>query len=117
MTNSTFGKTITAATAIAVAAIGFSASANAQARETHSAVVQYADLDLTSATGQATFQGRIKGAVRKVCGSYDTKVISEIQDHGRCVDEASLSAKKASVTIMAAAAARTPIETAMVVRK
>lgn len=115
MLNSVFTKTLCAAAAIAVTATGFSASANAQNRTVRTAVVSYADLDLNSEDGQSTLQGRLKGAVRKVCGSYDPKSLVDIQDHDVCMEQASASARRASVTIMAAAKSGKPVETAMVI--
>lgn len=100
-------KSLFAAAAVAVSTIGFSASANAENRIIRTAVVQYGDLDLTSETGKATFNRRVKGAVRKVCGSYDSKSITDQRDHSACMDEAQQSASRASVTILAAADAGT----------
>ncbi len=110
-------KSLCAAAAFAMTAAGFAASANAQNRITKTAEVQFGDLDLTSDDGKATFQGRIKGAVRQVCGTYDAKSLVDSQDHGNCMQEAKLSAKKASVTILAAAEAGKLTETAMLIRK
>lgn len=115
MSNSIFTKSLCAAAAIAVTATGFSASASAQSRIQRTAIVSYADLDLNSEDGQSTLQGRLKGAVRKVCGTYDSKSLFDIRDHGACVEEASASAQRASVTIMAAAKSGKPVETALVI--
>ncbi len=115
MSNSIFTKTLCAAAAIAVSATGFSVSAYAQNRTVRTAVVSYADLDLTSDDGQSTLQGRLKGAVRKVCGGYDAKSLVDSQDHGVCIEQASASAQRASVTIMAAVKSGNPVETAMVI--
>jgi UrcA family protein len=116
MSNSMITKTLCAAAAIAATATGLSASANAQNRIERTAVVSYADLDLNSANGRSTLQGRLKGAVRKVCGSYDSKSLVDVQDHGACMDQANASAQRASVTIMAAVKSGKPVETAMIVR-
>lgn len=110
-----FTKALCAAAAIAVSATGFSSSAYAQNRIVRTAVVSYADLDLNSEDGQSTLQGRLKGAVRKVCGSYDSRSLKEVRDHGACIEEASASAQRASVTIMAAVKSGKPVETAMVI--
>lgn len=115
MSNSIFSKTLCAAAAIAVTAAGFSASAIAQDRIERTAVVSYVDLDLNSEDGRSTLQGRLKGAVRKVCGSYDSKSLVDARDHGVCMDQANASAQRASVTIMAAVKAGKPLETAMVI--
>ena len=115
MSNTLFTKALCAAAAIAVTVTGFSASASAQNRTVRTATVSYSDLDLNSEDGQATLQGRLKGAVRKVCGSYDSKNLIDIQDHDTCMDQANASAQRASVTIMAAAKSGKPVETAMVI--
>jgi UrcA family protein len=116
MSNSMITKTLCAAAAIAATATGLSASANAQNRIERSAVVSYADLDLTSEDGQSTLQGRLKGAVRKVCGSFDSKRLDDVLDHGACMEQANASARRATVTIMAAVKSGKPVETAMIVR-
>ncbi len=113
MTNTIMSKTLMAAAAVALTTVSFASTANAETRITRTAVVDYSDLDLNSDEGRSTFQGRIKGAVRKVCGTFSIRQLNERKDHSNCVDEANLSAKRASVTIMAAAAAGRPIETAM----
>ncbi|WP_339692480.1 UrcA family protein [uncultured Parasphingorhabdus sp.] len=115
MSNIIFTKSLCAAAAIAVTAAGFSVSASAQNRTVRSVEVSYADLDLASEDGQSTLQGRLKGAVRKVCGSYDARNLTEVQDHGICMDQANASAQRASVTIMAAAKSDKPAETAMLI--
>tara|TARA_R110002124_G_scaffold81870_1_gene215391 strand:+ start:223 stop:720 length:498 start_codon:yes stop_codon:yes gene_type:complete len=115
MSNSIFTRSLCAAAAIAVTATGFSASAIAQNRAERTAVVSYADLDLNSEDGQATLQGRLKGAVRKVCGGYDSKSLIDAQDYAVCMDQANASAKRASVTLMAAVKSGKPVETAMVI--
>ena len=117
MSNSIFTKSLCAAAAIAVTATGFSASAHAQSRVKRTAVVSYADLDLTSDDGRSTLQGRLKGAVREVCGSVETKSLVDVQDHGMCMKEANASAQRASVTIIAAAKAGKLVETAMVINR
>lgn len=115
MSNIIFTKALCAAAAIAVTATGFSVSANAQGRITRTATVDYADLDLTSEQGQSTLKGRLKGAVREVCGSVDSKNLTDVLDHGACMVEANASAQRATVTIMAAAKSGKPVKTAMVI--
>lgn len=115
MSNIIFTKSLCAAAAIAVAATGFAASANAQGRIARTATVEYADLDLTSEDGQATLQGRLRGAVREVCGSVDSKNLTDVLDHGACMAEAKSSAQRARVTLMAAAKSGKPVKTAMVI--
>ncbi len=115
MKHSILSKGLFAAAAIAVTATGFSASASAQNRTITSVAVSYSDLDLTSTEGQETLDGRIKGAVRKVCGGYDSKSLRDMADHGGCVKEAKLSAKRAKVSLIARAEAGTLGNGAMVV--
>ena len=115
MSNIIFTKSLCAAAAIAVAATGFAASANAQGRIARTATVEYADLDLTSEDGQSTLQGRLRGAVREVCGSVDSKNLTDVLDHGACMAEAKSSAQRASVTLMAAVKSGKPVKTAMVI--
>ncbi|HEY9091939.1 UrcA family protein [Parasphingorhabdus sp.] len=115
MKNSILNKSLFAAAAIAVSVTGFSVGASAQNRITKSVEVSYGDLDLASAEGQQIFDGRIKGAVRKVCGSYGRMNLREMTDHGNCVKEASVSAKQAKVSLIAQAKAGKLKETAMVV--
>ncbi len=110
-------KAMCAAAALALTAAGLSASANAQSSITRTAEVQFGDLDLTTDDGKSTFHDRIKGAVRQVCGSFDSKSLVDMRDHGSCMQEARLSAKQASVTILAAAEAGELTQTAMFVRK
>lgn len=107
MKNSILSKGLCAVAAIAVTVTGFSASASAQSRTTKSVEISYSDLDLTSADGQQTLDGRIKGAVRKVCGAYDSKNLRDTVDHGNCVEEAKFSAKRAKVSLIARAEAGT----------
>ncbi|MEH6758014.1 MAG: UrcA family protein [Parasphingorhabdus sp.] len=114
MKNSIWSNAIVAA-ALAVTATGFAASASAQNRISKSVEISYADLDLTSATGQATLDGRIKGAVRQVCGSYNSKDIRDTADHRGCVEEARLSAKRAKVSLMAKVKAGEASQSAMVI--
>ncbi|SIN61833.1 UrcA family protein [Parasphingorhabdus marina DSM 22363] len=117
MLKAVFTKGLVAAAAVAVTATGLSATANAQEKIVRTAIVHYDDLDLASAAGQQTLEGRLKGAVRKVCGSYQRGQLAEILDHQNCMAEAKASATRAKVTIMAAAASGEPVETAMVISR
>ena len=116
MTKTLLNKALMAAVAVAVSTAGFAASANAQNRTVKSVAVEYGDLDLASVEGKTTLEGRIKGAVRQVCGSYDAKSLRDMADHGNCMDQANSSAQRATVTIMAAAAAGKPVKTALLVQ-
>ena len=115
MKNSIWSKTIVAAAAFAITATGFAASASAQNRITKSVEISYADLDLTSADGQATLDGRIKGAVREVCGSYNIKDLRDMADYRGCVQEARYSAKRAKVSLIAKAEAGSHPQGAMII--
>ena len=117
MTRSIFPRTVFAATCAILVAAGTSTATNAQWREVRTATVEYGDLDLLSDEGKTTLQGRIRGAIRTVCGTFDARVIPDRLDHSRCWEEASLSAQQASVTIIAAAVAGELKETAMVIRR
>ena len=97
-------KAILSAVALSVAAVGVAVPANA---ETRSVKVEYGDLDLASAEGKTTLQGRLKGAVRTVCGAADNRNLKEIADVSNCEAQANQTARKAVVTIMAASQAGT----------
>ena len=97
-------KAILSAVALSVAAVGVAVPANA---ETRSVAVQYGDLDLASAEGKATLKGRLKGAVRKVCGTADIRNQKESADVENCNVQANQTARKAVVTIMTASQAGT----------
>ena len=117
MLKAVFTKGLIAAAAVAVSATGLSATANAQEKIVRTAIVHYDDLDLASAEGRETLEGRLKGAVKQVCGSNQRTLLSETLDHQNCMAEAKASATRAKVTIMAAAASGEPIETAMVISR
>lgn len=112
-----FTRTVFAAASVTLVATGLSVAAHAQPREVRTAIVEYGDLNLRSDEGKTTLQGRIRGAIRTVCGTYDTRAVREMMDHRRCWEEASMSAQQATVTILAAAAAGELQETAMVIRR
>lgn len=117
MSNSILTKTIGTAVAATLSFAGISASANAQDRIIRSVEVQYADLDLTSEGGKEALQNRLRGAVRTVCGGYDSRNLRDTIDYRQCTGEARQSAKKATVTLLAAAAAGKPLETAMIIKR
>jgi len=117
MAKSQFTRTVFTAAFATLVATGLSATTNAQAREVRTAFVEYGDLNLLSDAGKATLEGRIKGAIRKVCGSYNTRDVRDMMDHSKCRKQASRSAKQATVTILTAAAEGKLKDTAMVVRK
>ena len=117
MKTNLLNKTLFAAAAVALTTVSFNASASAQDRTVRTAEVSFADLDLTSDKGKATLQGRIKGAVRKVCSSYDRLNLREVMDQKNCVQESYFSARQGMVSLIAAAEAGEPVQTAMVIRK
>ena len=117
MLKSVYTKGLAAAVAITVSATGLSATANAQSKTVRTAVVHFEDLDLNSTEGQETLAGRLKGAVRQVCGGFDNRSLADMRDHKSCTNEANLSARRAKVEILAAAKAGKPVETAMVISR
>lgn len=86
---------VPALAASALAAVSTPASA-----ETKSVAVQYADLDLTSASGMATLEGRIAAAARKICGKPEARSVHDGADYQRCIDEthASVGVEIARIT-------------------
>lgn len=117
MLKAVFTKGLVAVAAVAVTAVGLSATASAQERIVRTAIVHYDDLDLATSEGRDTLDGRLKGAVKQVCGSYRRGTLDETLDHQNCMAEAKASATRAKVTLMAAAASGEPIETAMVISR
>ncbi len=113
MTNSIVTKALCAVAAVAVSMTSLSASASAQSHTVRTAIVEYGDLDLTSAEGKSTLDARLRGAVRQVCGGYDSRNLFEVADHSNCVKEARASARRATVTLIAAAEAGELTETAI----
>jgi UrcA family protein len=69
------------------------------------AVVSYADLDLTNSAGTDVLQGRIKVAASGVCGANATRPaeLAAIQADRLCVNEAVASAQPAFNRAIAAA--------------
>ena len=78
---------IPALAALSVAA--FTAPASA---ETRSVAVVVADLDLTTRSGMEELEGRIRGAVARICGRTQTRKVADGLDQKRCVEEATASA-------------------------
>ena len=79
----------TAFIAIAAAAAALAAPATAG-----SIIVQHGDLNLTTAAGQKTLDGRIDVAARKVCGVADARAAGPLRAVKalRCVAKAKASA-------------------------
>lgn len=66
----------------------------------NSKLVQYDDLDLSSAAGQKRLETRIKSTVKQVCGYPRAFTLAEKQDQRRCMTNAMEKAMpKAAQTI------------------
>ena len=100
-------------TLLAAAAAVFAAPASAESLSADivQTEVSYADLNLSSVAGRATLEGRVRGAVRSVCGSIQGPSTAEHERHQKCrssalaganaqVDE--VLARQGSVTVLAA---------------
>jgi UrcA family protein len=104
MTLNPMTKTLCAAVALSLSGLTLTSVVQAETRSYHTAAVAYGDLNLASEAGQATLQSRIKAAVRRVCGSgVGRATLSEVLDEQRCHAQAMASAKRASVSLIAAA--------------
>lgn len=78
---------------IASLLVGCSAPAAAfQSEPERTVFVQYADLDLSSATGRAELDRRVNRAVRRACDSGEPRRASDIARIGACKDRASKDA-------------------------
>jgi len=84
----------------ALAALSLGFAATPASAETTSVKVPYADLDLTSAAGQAELSSRIETASRKICGKTEVRNVHDGADQQRCVREtqASVSLEIARIT-------------------
>ncbi len=74
-------------------------------RTLRSVEVQFVDLDLTTTSGAATLESRLKTASRQVCGSAEGATLRERVEHRDCVAETMASGKRAIVTLVARAEA------------
>ena len=63
------------------------------AAETVSVAVPYGDLDLSTAAGMATLNGRIATAAKRICGGADVRSFRDTVDHNRCMQETHRSAR------------------------
>lgn len=116
MTLNPMTKTLCAAVALSLSGLTLTSVVQAETRSYRTAAVAYGDLDLASAAGQATLQSRIKAAVRRVCGSgMGRQALSAAMDAQRCHAEAMASAKRASVSLIAAARSGKPAQTSFLV--
>jgi UrcA family protein len=90
----------------ALAAIAFAcltqiaAPSAAQDRETVSARVLYADLDLSSQAGRATFESRVRRAAMRVC-DVDTRDLAAMGDATRCRGEVVASGRRQMAALIA----------------
>jgi UrcA family protein len=75
--------------AVAIAAATLcSGIASAKGRDAVSAVVGYADLDLSLAADANRLYARLKYASKKVCNSYDTRNLRTLEKHEACYADA-----------------------------
>lgn len=75
----------------ALAALSLATLSTPVSAETQSITVQYADLDLTSSAGMATFEGRIAAAAWKICGKAEVRRLRDGVDQQRCMRETQAS--------------------------
>lgn len=110
-TASLFSRTLAAA---AASAILFSATVQAspvksqqtsEGRTLRTVEVPFVDLDLTTASGAATLERRLKTASRQVCDATQSTTLRERIDRRDCISETMASGKRALVTLIARAEA------------
>ena len=77
----------------ALAALSLAAVATPASAETVSVGIQIADLDLTTASGAEALEGRIRGAVARICRRAEVRKVADGADRQRCVEEATASAR------------------------
>ena len=73
---------------LAVAGSIAPAGASAPNEEQQSVAVRYDDLNLSTDRGRDRLTGRVKIAIRQVCGSYSRRTLAERIDTRRCEAEA-----------------------------
>lgn len=76
----------------AFAALSLAAAAQPASAEQVTVKVAYADLDLTTATGVATLEIRLAGAIRAACERPDTRELKAMQAWSDCVADAKAKA-------------------------
>ena len=104
-------------TATLLSAVILPAQAPAQDGSAMSSVrVSYRDLDLRTAAGRATLQGRLNGAVRKLCPRYYAVGIGEILERGRCLRQTSADARRQARIVIARASLEGTRDTALAAR-
>jgi len=72
----------------ALAALSLAVIATPASAETTTIAVPYGDLNLSSAAGMATLEGRIAAAAEKVCGKPEVRDIHDGVDQRRCAQAA-----------------------------
>jgi UrcA family protein len=88
---------------VLAASMAVAAPALAESEALPSAKVHTADLDLTSAAGRETFQGRVKSAAARVCGRAPTSPLIEARGIHACHSAVARSADRGMATAMAKA--------------
>lgn len=66
------------------------------------AVVQYGDLNLTTAAGLARLQARVRGAAEKVCSPFESRVLGLHLQFEQCVNDA-VARTRAQLPLLTAA--------------
>lgn len=84
----------------AIAALAFAVSATSAWAEQRSVQVDYSDLDLSSDTAVALLEGRIRTAVRTVCGAPDHRNVRAAQSWKQCREGAQASAYRQLAAIL-----------------
>ena len=75
-----------------LAAVSLGITASPAVAETATVGVAHADLNLSTPEGMATLEGRVRAAVRKVCGTAEIRRIRDSADQKRCTRQAQESA-------------------------
>ncbi len=63
------------------------------AAETVSIEVPYGDLNLSTAAGMTTLNGRISAAAKRICGRANLRDFADTADQSRCMQETHRSAR------------------------
>jgi UrcA family protein len=71
-----------------LAAVSFGLAVTPAVAETVKTTVLYDDLDLSTASGMATLEGRVQGAAKRICGRAELRDIKDVSDRRRCLREA-----------------------------
>ncbi len=105
-----FAKTLLFAAALAGTAASttlVSEAASAAQAETVSVAISYGDLNLASAAGRATLDGRIRNAVSRLCSVSGVVALHVKRDADRCADQFAAQAHDQVKTQLALRDART----------